>query len=61
VSATLQGPPVPGYELLSAREAMRRLVGLTLEQLERLHSYEDLHQRRSSVLRAIRRAIARLR
>jgi hypothetical protein len=45
---------------LSARDAMRALADLPLTTLERLHTYEDLHLRRTSVLRAIRRAIGRL-
>jgi hypothetical protein len=39
---------------------MRALLDLPLPILERLHTYEDLHQRRTSVLRAIRRAIGRI-
>ena len=46
-------PPVDGYERLGARDAMRVLKDLPRTTLERLYSYEDLHLRRSSVLRAI--------
>jgi hypothetical protein len=51
--------PVTGWERLAAREAMRALPGLPRPVLERLHSWEDRHLRRTSVLAAIRRAIAR--
>jgi hypothetical protein len=51
--------PVAGWERLAAREAMRALPGLPRAVLERLHSWEDRHLRRTSVLAAIRRAIAR--
>ena len=52
-------PPVDGYDRLGARDAMRVLKDLPRATLERLYSWEDLHLRRSSVLRAIRRAIDR--
>jgi hypothetical protein len=52
-------PPVDGYERLGARDAMRALKDLPRPTLERLYTYEDLHLRRSSVLRAIKRAIDR--
>ena len=52
-------PPVEGYERLGARDAMRALKDLPRPTLERLYSYEDLHMRRTSVLRAIKRAIDR--
>ena len=51
--------PVAGWAELPAREAMRALPGLSRPVLERLHSWEDRHLRRTSVLAAIRRAIAR--
>ena len=54
-------PPVDGYERLGARDAMRALKDLPRHTLERLYSYEDLHMRRTSVLRAIKRAIDRIR
>ena len=54
-------PPIEGYDRLGARDAMRALRDLPLRTLERLYSWEDLHLRRSSVLRAIKRAIDRLR
>lgn len=54
-----QAPPVGGWERLAARDAMRALRDLPRATLERLYSWEDLHQRRTSVLRAIRRAIER--
>jgi hypothetical protein len=53
--------PLDGYERMGARDAMHALRDLPLPTLERLHTWEDLHRRRSSVLRAIRRAIARAR
>ncbi|HEY2748648.1 MAG TPA: hypothetical protein VGL86_28705 [Polyangia bacterium] len=54
-------PPVGGYDRLGARDAMRALKDLPRPTLERLYSYEDLHLRRTSVLRAIKRAIDRQR
>jgi hypothetical protein len=54
-------PPVQGYETLPARDAMRLLRDQPLAVLERLYTWEDLHLRRTSVLRAIKRAIDRLR
>ena len=56
-----EGPPVPGYDTLGARDAMRVLRDLPLHTLERLYTWEDLHMRRTSVLRAIKRAIDRQR
>ena len=53
------GPPVDGYDALPARDAMRLLRDLPRVTLERLYSWEDLHARRSVVLRAIKRAIDR--
>ena len=38
---------------------MRALKDLPRDVLERLYTYEDLHLRRTSVLRAIKRAIDR--
>jgi hypothetical protein len=61
VQADEEGPPVAGYERLAARDAMRLLRDLPLRTLEKLHTWEDLHLRRSSVLRAIKRAIDRCR
>ena len=61
MSAELERPPVDGYDRLGARDAMRALKDLPRPTLERLYSYEDLHMRRTSVLRAIKRAIDRLR
>jgi hypothetical protein len=55
------GPPVSGYDGLPARDAMRLLRDQELPVLERLYTWEDLHQRRTSVLRAIKRAIDRKR
>jgi hypothetical protein len=52
-------PPVAGWERLGARDAMRALPGLSRPLLERLHTWEDRHLRRTSVLAAIRRAIER--
>ena len=54
-----EGPPVDGYAALPARDAMRLLRDLSQHTLERLYSWEDLHLRRSVVLRAIKRAIDR--
>ena len=53
--------PVPGFAGLGARDAMRALKDLPLHTLEHLYSWEDLHLRRTSVLRAIKRAIDRQR
>jgi hypothetical protein len=61
VDAELDRPPLDGYDRLGARDAMRALKDLPRPTLERLYSYEDLHMRRTSVLRAIKRAIDRLR
>ena len=59
VNAEDDRAPVDGYERLGARDAMRALKDLPRTTLERLYTWEDLHLRRSSVLRAIRRAIER--
>ncbi len=56
-----EGPPVDNYDALGARDAMRLLRDLPLQTLERLYTWEDLHLRRTSVLRAIKRAIDRQR
>jgi hypothetical protein len=61
VGVDVLGPPVAGYEGLPARDAMRLLRDQSLPVLERLYTWEDLHLRRTSVLRAIRRAIDRAR
>jgi hypothetical protein len=55
------GAPIAGYETLPARSAMRLLHDQELRVLERLYTWEDLHQRRTVVLRAIKRAIDRKR
>jgi hypothetical protein len=52
-------PPIDGYDHLGARDAMRVLKDLPRQTLEHLYTYEDLHMRRTSVLRAIKRAIDR--
>jgi hypothetical protein len=52
-------PPVAGYAGLGARDAMRMLRDLPRGTLERLYTFEDLHLRRTSVLKAIKRAIDR--
>ena len=59
VNADLDRPPLDGYDRLGARDAMRALKDLPRPTLERLYTYEDLHMRRTSVLRAIKRAIDR--
>jgi hypothetical protein len=59
VQAEKEGPPIEGYDGLGARDAMRALKDLPLRTLERIYSWEDLHLRRTSVLRAIKRAIDR--
>jgi hypothetical protein len=59
VQAEQDPPPLDGYERLGARDAMRALKDLPRPLLERLYTYEDLHLRRTSVLRAIKRAIDR--
>ena len=61
MNADQQGPPIAGYDQLGARDAMRALKDLPLRTLERIYSWEDLHLRRTSVLRAIKRAIDRQR
>ncbi|HXU68403.1 MAG TPA: hypothetical protein VN947_03690 [Polyangia bacterium] len=58
-AADPNSPPIDGYERLGARDAMRALKDLPRPTLEHLYSYEDLHLRRTSVLRAIKRAIDR--
>lgn len=60
MNADLDRPPLDGYDRLGARDAMRALKDLPRPTLERLYTYEDLHMRRTSVLRAIKRAIDRL-
>jgi len=60
VDVNTDQPPVDGYDRLGARDAMRALKDLPRHTLERLYSYEDLHMRRTSVLRAIKRAIDRI-
>ncbi|MGZ3407139.1 MAG: hypothetical protein ACXVDD_16375 [Polyangia bacterium] len=57
--AEQDAPPIDGYDRLGARDAMRALKDLPLRTLERLYSWEDLHLRRTSVLRAIKRSIDR--
>ncbi len=52
-------PPLPGWDGLGAREAMRRLLDLPPEGLRLLRSYEARHRRRTQVLDAIRRALER--
>lgn len=52
-------PPIAGYDGLGARDAMRALKDQPRTTLERLYTWEDLHLRRTSVLKAIRRAIDR--
>jgi hypothetical protein len=52
--------PLPGWEQLGARDAMRVLRGQPRRLLEQLHTFEDRHRRRTSVLAAIRRAIDRV-
>jgi hypothetical protein len=59
VQAEGDPPPLEGYDHLGARDAMRALKDLPRPLLERLYTYEDLHLRRTSVLRAIKRAIDR--
>ncbi len=59
VRADEQSPPLDGYDRLGAREAMRALKDLPRATLERLYTWEDLHLRRTSVLKAIRRALDR--
>jgi hypothetical protein len=59
VHAEQDGPPIDGFDGLGARDAMRALKDLPLRTLERLYSWEDLHLRRTSVLRAIKRSIDR--
>jgi hypothetical protein len=54
-------PPIEGYDRLGARDAMRALKDQPRTTLERLYTWEDLHLRRTSVLKAIRRAIDRQR
>ena len=51
--------PLAGYDSLGAREVMRAILDLPAEALLALHTYEEHHRRRSHVLGAIRRAIAR--
>jgi hypothetical protein len=53
-------PPVAGYDGLGAREAMRLILDLPREALLRLQAYEQRHLRRTHVLGAIRRALARV-
>lgn len=53
--------PLPGYESLPAREAMRAILDLPPSVLRRVHAWEERHRRRSHVLAAIRRALERAR
>jgi hypothetical protein len=55
-----RAPPVGGYDTLGAREAMRLVLELPREALLRVQSYEQRNLRRTHVLGAIRRALARL-
>jgi hypothetical protein len=52
-------PPIDNYDALGAREVMRGLLDLPPEALRRLRAYEVLHARRTQVLGAIGRALAR--
>lgn len=53
-------PPVEGYEGLGARAVMRLILDLPRDRLLRLQTYEQKHMRRTQVLAAMRRALARL-
>jgi hypothetical protein len=49
--------PIPGYEELSARQAIRRLRELSPAELRLLREYERRHANRQSVLDEIQRAL----
>jgi hypothetical protein len=53
-------PPVEGYEGLGARAVMRLILDLPRDRLLKLQVYEQRHMRRTQVLAAMRRALARL-
>lgn len=55
-----EAPPLAEWATLGARAAMRALRDLPRPILEQLHGYEERHLRRTSVLAAIRRTLARL-
>lgn len=52
--------PVEGYEGLGARAVMRLILDLPRDRLLKLQVYEQKHMRRTQVLAAMRRALARL-
>jgi hypothetical protein len=54
-----EAAPLSDWPRLGARDAMRALKDLPRPLLEKLHIWEERHLRRTSVLAAIRRAIAR--
>jgi hypothetical protein len=51
--------PIWNYDALGAREVMRGLLDLPPEALRQVRAYEVTHARRSQVLAAIGRALAR--
>jgi hypothetical protein len=49
--------PIAGYEELDAREATRRLAGLSAPELRRVRDFERRHRNRKTVLRAVERRL----
>ena len=49
--------PIAGYEDLDAREATRRLAGLSAPELRRVRAFERRHRNRKTVLRAVERRL----
>lgn len=50
--------PMPGYEGLRAEEAIEKLAGLNAAELQHVYVYEQEHQNRVTVLRAVEERLA---
>lgn len=50
--------PLPGYEGLRAEEAIEKLAGLNAAELQHVQIYEQEHQNRVTVLRAVEERLA---
>ena len=51
-------PPIAGYDELTAAEVVRRLGGLTPDELRRVREHERRHANRKTVLRAVEQRLA---
>jgi hypothetical protein len=51
------GPPIPGYEELTAADIVSRLDGLSPEQLRQVRDHERHNANRKTVLSAIERKL----